>query len=111
MNINNLIMPLADVAKVPVSPNYYGGNAQEYITFNYADERPDVWADDSELFDKTTIQVHWYFKIGSPAEKKKLLRDYLRGRGFFISYTNEQFEEDTKYTHITVSAVIGGTDI
>lgn len=110
MNVNSLIMDAATVFGIPVAPNYYDGNDSEYITFNYADERPDIWADNLEVFDKTTIQVHWYFKFGSAPEKKKLLRDFLRSKGFFISHSVEQFETDTKYTHITVVAVIGGAE-
>lgn len=79
----------------------------EYMTYNYADERPELNADDTDVLDSTTIQVH-YFTKGNPQANKKAIRKALRSADFAIQSTQELYEQDTGYTHVIVYAVIGG---
>lgn len=108
MNVNPiLITALTPILGVAPSPNVYTGTAIDYITFNYADERPEVSADDTDILDSTTIQVH-YFTKGNPQTNKKAIRKALRSAGFSIISTSEIYESDTTYTHIVVYAWIDG---
>lgn len=79
----------------------------EYIIFNYSDERPAFSADDTDIYDQTTIQVH-YFTRGDTQPNKKAIRRLLRASGFSITGTQEFYENDTKYTHVVVEAWISG---
>ena len=63
----------------------------EYITFNYSDERPGLRADDTDILDETEIQVH-YFTRGNPQPNKKAIRRLLRASGFTILNTSEFYE-------------------
>lgn len=108
MNVNPiLITALTPILGVAPSPNVYTGSAAEYITFNYADERPEVCADDTDIYDKTTVQVHGFTK-GNSQPLKKAIRKALRSADFSIQNTQELYETDTKYTHVIVYASIGG---
>ena len=107
MNVNPIVISALSPLGLPVSPNTYEGTADEYITFNYADERPTVRADDTDILDETEIQVH-YFTRGNPQPNKKAIRRLLRASGFTILPTSEFYENDTKYTHIVVEAWIEG---
>lgn len=107
MNVNPLIISALSPLGLPVSPNTYEGTADEYITFNYADERPTVRADDTDILDETEIQVH-YFTRGNPQTNKRAIRKALRASGFTILSTSEFYENDTKLTHIVVEAWIEG---
>lgn len=108
MNINPLIISaLTPILGVAPSPNVYTGTATEHITFNYADERPVLNADDTDILDSTTIQVH-YFTKSNPQPNKKAIRKALRSAGFSIQKTEELYESDTKYTHVVVYAAIDG---
>lgn len=107
MNINPLIISALSSLNMPVYANVYTGTATEYITFNYADERPVVYADDVDELDETTIQVH-YFTKGNPQTNKKAIRRLLRQADFSIQSTQEFYETDTGYTHVVVYAVIDG---
>ena len=40
MNVNPIIISALSPLNLPVSANIYEGTADEYITFNYSDERP-----------------------------------------------------------------------
>lgn len=107
MNINPIVISALSSLKLPISPNANLDGADEYITFNYVDERPALWADDTDILDETTIQIH-YFTRGNPQTNKKAIRRLLRAVGFTISGTSEIYESDTGYTHIVVEAWIEG---
>ena len=62
MNVNPIIKQALDPLGFPVEPDVYRGNALDYIIFNYADERPTVYADDVDKFDVTTVYVHFFCK-------------------------------------------------
>lgn len=112
MNVNTTLMQAATVFGVPVYPNAYNGardgQPDDYIVFGYADERPDVYADDTDEYDATIIQLHEFFRSGDAPGKKKALRRFLRQRGFIILSTSEFFEDGTGYTHVVVEARIFG---
>lgn len=107
MNINSTVIAALTSLSLPVSANVYDGSDDDYITFNYADERPVLRADDTDLMDETTIQVH-YFTRSNPQANKKAIRKALRDAGFTIINTSEFYETDTKYNHIVVEAWIEG---
>ena len=107
MNVNPIIISALSSLNLPVSANIYEGTADEYITFNYSDERPALRADDTDIYDETTVQVH-YFTRGNPQTNKRAIRRLLRASGFTILSTSEFYESDTKYIHIVVEAWIEG---
>lgn len=107
MNVNSIVIAALASLSLPVEPNVYEDKAEEYIVFNYADERPVLYMDDVDELDETTIQVH-YFTRGNPQTNKKAIRKALRAAGFTIISTSEFYEDDTKYTHIVVEAWIEG---
>ncbi len=107
MNINPIVISALSSLNLPVSANVYEGTADEYITFNYADERPVLRADDTDILDETEIQVH-YFTRGNPQINKRAIRKALRASGFTILNTSEFYESDTKFNHVVVEAWIEG---
>lgn len=107
MNVNPIITTALASLNIPVVPNHYDGTGTEYIVFYYADERPTMHADDTDLFDKTVIQVH-YFTLGNPQTNKKAIRRLMKASGFIIINTQEIYEEDTKLTRVIVECEIEG---
>jgi hypothetical protein len=107
MNVNPLVISALSSLNLPVSFGKYEGTAEEYIVFNYADERPVLRADDTDLLDETSIQVH-YFTRTNPQTTKKSIRRLLRLAEFTIINTQEFYEDDTKYNHVVVEAQIEG---
>ena len=107
MNVNPLIISALTPLSLPVSPDVYSGSATSYITFNYADERPAFNADDTDILDETTVQVH-YFTKGNPIANKKAIRKALRSAGFLIQSTSQLYENDTGYYHVVIYAAIEG---
>ena len=107
MNVNEKIVSALSSLDIPVYANWYEGNKEEYITFNYADERPALRADDVDLYDETVMQVH-YFTKNNPQSNKKTIRRLLREAGFNIINTVDLYETDTKYHHIVIEVWIDG---
>jgi len=107
MNVNPIVTSALSSLELPVFPNVYDGTKAEYITFNYSDERPAVRADDEDILDETTIQVHYFTKT-NPQSMKKAIRKALRAAGFSIISTQEFYESDTKYYHVVVEAYVEG---
>ena len=105
MNVNSQVITALTSLSIPVAADVYEGAADEYITFNYADERPVVRADDADILDETTIQIH-YFTRANPLAMKKRIRHMLRSAGFTIQNTQQFYESDTKYYHVVVEAWI-----
>ena len=71
---------------VPICvPRQYGGDAEEYCTYNYS-ETPDLFGDDEPEINRCQVQVHWLFpwtpgvsESDTVREKKKQLRRALAG--------------------------------
>lgn len=84
-----------------------GNPPDSYIVWNYSDERPAVRADDTDILDSTTIQVHYFTRL-NPETNKKAIRRLLRASGFTIINTSQFYESDTGYRHVVVEAWIEG---
>lgn len=107
MNVFPLLKQALAPLGLPCEPEVYEGDARDYIVYNYADERPALDADDDSLLDETSVQVH-YFTPGDPHAVKKGIRRRLRAAGFYVTGTQQFYEDDTKYRHVVVEATIGG---
>lgn len=105
MNVNPIIINTLSPLSMPVCPDVYIPENEgelphdEYITFNYVDERPTSYADGEPLEEEVTIQVHFFTKF-DPTEKKKQIRKLLRTAGFIILEIMQLYEDDTKMTHV-----------
>ena len=49
MNIQPIMHELFDPLGVPVVPDIYTGKDCDHIVYNYADERPVIYRDDTDL--------------------------------------------------------------
>jgi hypothetical protein len=107
VNINSIVVTALASLGLPVTANINLAGSTDYITFNYMDERPTLIADDTDLYDTTVIQVHYFTKT-NPQQKKKDIRRLLRAGGFVIHNTMEFYETDTALNHVVVECSIDG---
>lgn len=105
MNVNEKLIALLKPLGIPVKPDVYRGDAEEYIEFNYADERSILSADDLPIMDETTLQIHLYTK-NNPIQLKKQIRRLLRLGGFIVVSSNQIYENDSGYSHVVITASI-----
>ena len=82
MDVNKDIQELGVITGLPISPDVYSGNAEKYIVYTYADERPVYWGDDQTMADQAIIQVNMFTppKFNYMSLKHKI-RDYLETLG------------------------------
>ena len=101
MNINPILQTAFN--DFDISPAVRNDPPDEYLVYNYADERPVVYGDNTDLLDTTNIQLH-FFTRKDPQPMKAIMRQRLRGAGFTITATSQYYEDDTKYHHVVVEA-------
>ncbi len=67
----------------PYEPEVYQGKAERYFTYNYADDRGDLFSDDAPETTVASVQVHFVLPAGDPfAAIKKRIREALLRQGF-----------------------------
>lgn len=80
---------------IPVTPDFFGGGEEEYITFNYADDRATAFADDEPLLVEADMQIHYFLPAKkSYLEAKKQMRRALFEAGFTYPEVTEFVEPD-----------------
>lgn len=57
MNVNKTMLALADITNLPVEEDEYEGTAEEYIIFNYADEKSIRHGNDIPLINEADMTV------------------------------------------------------
>lgn len=94
-------MQLKNVTGLDVAPDKYHGNNEEYITFNYADERGELFAEDDVLYDIASMQVHVFLKESANyLAMKKKVKDYLESIDAYGTSVTTIFEDDTRKRHM-----------
>lgn len=85
----------------PYEPEVYKGKADSYFTYNYADDRGALFADNEPQTNIASMQVHFYM----PADKsfsdiKKKIRNALFQNGFTYPVITVLTEDEKKIRHI-----------
>jgi len=89
MNINPDIQKLNEITGLPVSPDMYAYDGSKYITYEYTDERPVFWGDDTVLCDQATIRVNLFTPPKfNYMDIKHRIRDYLETLGIVDEITS-----------------------
>lgn len=101
MNVNKLIIDALSSLEYPVVPTVYTGKEPIYITFNYVDDRGEVFADNKPLIDIAYMQIH-LFAPGNfnYMNLKKKIRAKLLNAGFTYPQISVQYETDLNINHI-----------
>jgi len=111
MRVDNILKTALEPLGLPVSEDTYKGKLQEYIVFNYADERDDQYADDEAQTDITWIQIHYFSKADTEIvqKNKQKIRGLLRLAEFYNFSTQQFYEKDAENTHVVIECCINGT--
>jgi hypothetical protein len=105
MNVFSLLETTLDQLGIPHVPEVYKGPAKEYVTYNYSDERPELSGDDGDIYDVTTVQVH-YWTRGDPHLIKSQIRQLLKAAGFSIVSVRQLYDDESGARHVVVEAEI-----
>ncbi len=107
MTINEKIKNALEGFELPVTTDFFGGGEEEYVTFNYADDRAVAFADDAPILAEADMQIHYFL----PADKnyleaKKGMRKALFEAGFTYPEVAEFVEPDSNVRHIVFECKI-----
>lgn len=86
---------------LPYAPDVYKGSEKRWITYNYADDYGDVFADDDPYVTINSVQVHLFLPLNEPFTTwKKQIRQALFDAGFTWPEITIQIEDEEKIRHL-----------
>lgn len=96
MTVNEKIINALKQFGIPVFPDFFDGDAPEYFTFNYADDRPADFGDDIPLHIVAYMQIHYFCGMDKDyLSIKKKIRKALFDAGFtYPEVTDATIVED-----------------
>lgn len=62
MTVNEKICRALDSFDILVTPDFFGGGEEEYITFNHVDDHADAFADDAPILVEEDVQIHYFLR-------------------------------------------------
>lgn len=101
MTVNEKIVQTLSSFGLPVTTDFSGGGANEYFTFNYADDRATDFGDDEPQHVVAYMQIHYF----GPMEKdylsfKKKVRRVLFNAGFTYPEVTDASVTADKIRHL-----------
>jgi len=100
MNVNQLIINTLSPLDIPIEPDVYTGDSDKWITFNYADDRGGLFADDGPTCDIVSMQIHLFTPLDFDyLNLKETIRSLLYIAGFSYAKISTIYEDDTKLRH------------
>lgn len=99
MNVNSKLLELENVTGLPTYPDKNESKSDEYITFNYADERDVLFGDDKPIEEAADMQVHVFVKCDYMDLKKKIKEFLINSGACGITFTST-YENETKKRHL-----------
>lgn len=100
MNVNELLISTLS-AHGPVYPDYYEGDEEKYLIFNFPDESPVLYGDNRPKKIVVYVQIHLYLplKMDYQDEKKEICKE-LSAAGFRWPSVTILKENDAQKRHI-----------
>ncbi|MEL7568952.1 MAG: hypothetical protein AAGU14_00145 [Eubacteriaceae bacterium] len=109
MNVNKLIDDTLSPLGYPVDYISYAGSADRYFTYNYADDRAELYADNEPINDVAYMQIHFFSpKTFNHMQVKKQVRKSLYNAGFSYPRISSFYEDDTGMNHLVFECEIEG---
>ena len=101
MTVNQRIIQALKAFNVPVTSDFFGGGNNEYITFNYENDKGEVFADDLPTEDIASMQIHYFLPSSKDYLKiKKDIRNVLLDAGATYPNVTVLMEPDNKTRHL-----------
>lgn len=101
MTVNEKIIQCLKPLRLPVVPDIYEGTEEEYITFNYADNRGTAFGDDEPIRITNYMQIHLFLPLDvNYLKKQKEIRNSLFTAGFTFPEITVMVDKGEKIRHI-----------
>jgi len=101
MSVNSILKTCLETNTYPVEFMDYDGAATTYFTFNFVDERGELFCDDVPEMVKYSIQIHFFSpKTFNHNALKTKVRNDLFALGFSYPSVVTLYEDDSKLNHL-----------
>lgn len=103
MSVNSILKTCLETNNYPVEFMDYDGSATTYFTFNFVDERGELFCDDAPEMVETYVQIHFFSpKTFNHLALKNKVRNDLLALGFSYPTVQTFYEDDgaTKLNHL-----------
>lgn len=101
MTVNQIIKKTLDPFGYPVKPDLYTGSAKKWFTFNEADNRAVIHANNAPLGDRVSVQIHFFLPLTENyLGERRRIRQVLLDAGFTYPVITMLTEDDTRIRHI-----------
>lgn len=111
MTVNEKIIGALKQFGIPALPDFYDGDAPEYFTFDYADDRATDFGDNVPLHVVAYIQVHYFCQMDKDyLSMKKKIRQALFDAGFTYPDATDATITEDKIRHLVFECEIENED-
>lgn len=101
MTVNQKIREALAPFGCPVKPDLYTGNEARWFTFNEADNRAALHANNSPRGDRVAMQIHFFLPLEENyLSERRRIRRALLNAGFTYPFITMLTEDDTRIRHI-----------
>lgn len=101
MTVNKKIINALQFLRIPVTADFFGGEKEEYITFNYVADSGEVYADNEPTEDVVSLQIHYFLPSDrNYLENKRKIRKALMKAGCTYPEVTIIMEQDNKTRHL-----------
>ena len=111
MTVNEKIIQALSSFGVKVTPDFYGDGAEEYFTFNYADDRASDFGDNEPTHVVAYMQIHYFCPVKKDYLKlKKEVRKSLMNAGFSYPVVTDATVAGDEERHLVFECNIENED-
>jgi hypothetical protein len=111
MTVNEKIIQALSPVGIPVTPDFFGEGADEYFTFNYADDQAEEFGDDEPLQVTAYMQIHYFGPLsGNYLQLKKKVRKALLDAGFTYPEVTDASDLEDGIRHLVFECSIDNED-
>jgi hypothetical protein len=107
MTINEKVVSALSGLGYEIEFGIYKGSNDKYITFNFIDDRAELFADDAPIENTVDLQIHFFApKNYNHMNDKKTIRNSLYNAGFSYPTIQTFYENDTELFHLVFECSI-----
>jgi hypothetical protein len=111
MTVNETIINALSQFGLTVTPDFFGGGADEYFTFNYADDRAVDFGDDAPDHVVAYMQIHYFAPMWKDyLSIKKKVRKALFQAGFTYPDVTDVTDTESEIRHLVFECDIENED-
>lgn len=111
MTVNEKIIQALSPFGLKVTPDFYGDGAEEYFTFNYADDRASDFGDNEPIHVVAYMQIHYFCPVKKDYLKlKKEVRKALMNAGFSYPVVTDATSAGDEERHLVFECDIENED-